>query len=74
MYPRSRNVEGAGLGDQLVEHPHVVPSAVANMDESWDIAAQIQEGVELDGVSLVRWNGAQGKTARQRSMVVESRA
>ena len=44
-----QDVEGAGLGDQLVEHPHVVPSAVADMDESWDIAAQIQEGVELDG-------------------------
>ena len=43
------DVEGAGFRDQLVEHPDVVPAAVADMNEARDIAPQIQQGMQFDG-------------------------
>ncbi len=42
------DVEGAGLGGEFVEHPGIVPSGVGDVYEGGDVAAQIQERVELD--------------------------
>jgi hypothetical protein len=41
-------VDGAGFGDQFVEHPGIVPSGVGDVYEGGDAAAQIQEQMELD--------------------------
>ena len=46
------DIEGAGLRDQIVENIDVVDFSRGDFDERRDIAAQIQEGVKLDG-SLV---------------------
>src|SRR5712691_8439378 len=43
------NVEGAGLGQQLVEDVDLVHLAITNVDEGGDVAAQIQQRVQLDG-------------------------
>ena len=43
------DVEGAGLGDEFVEHPGIVPARAGDVDESRDIAAQIEQRMELDG-------------------------
>jgi hypothetical protein len=42
------DVDGTGLGHQLIEDIDVVQLAVADKDEGWDIAPQIQERVQLD--------------------------
>ena len=68
------DVDRAGLGADLVHQVHVVHAAVGNDHESGDIAAQIQQRVQLDaGLGLCE-SAAQGNSARHRSMVVESRA
>ena len=69
------DVEGAWLRQQDIEDVDVVQLAVGDMDESRDIAPQIQQGMEFDR----RLGGAkplcaQGKTERQRSMVEASSA
>ncbi len=43
------DIEGAGFGGEFVEHPGVVPPGAGDMDESRDVAAQIQQRVQLDG-------------------------
>ncbi len=67
------DVDGTGLGQQLIENIDVMQLAVADEDEGRDIAAQIQERVQLDRRFGQR-NGAQGKTERHRSIVVASSA
>src|SRR6266581_3870382 len=42
------DVDGTGLGHQLIEDIDVVQLAGADEDEGWDIAPQIQERVQLD--------------------------
>ena len=71
------DVEGAGLGYQQVEHIDVVQFAVADVQERGTVAAQVQKRMQLDGslmAALVERNGAQGNTARHRSMVLASNA
>src|SRR5713226_6742456 len=43
------DVESAGLGQQLVEDVDLVHLAITDVDESWNVAAQIQQRVQLDG-------------------------
>lgn len=65
-------VVGAGLGKQQIEDVDVVKLAVADMDEAGNIAAQIQQRMQLDG----RLGGAErcpGKY-RQAQIVVASSA
>ena len=54
--PSIHDVEGARLGDQQIEHIHVVQFAIADMDEGRDVAAQVQQHMQLDGC-LGRANG-----------------
>ena len=63
------DVDGTGLGHQLIEDIDVVQLAVADEDEGRDIAPQIQERVQLDR----RFGRATaGKSQRHRSIVVAS--
>src|ERR1019366_8394921 len=43
------DVEGAGLGQQLVEDVDLVHLAITDVDEGGNVAAQIQQRVQLDG-------------------------
>src|SRR5216683_7153783 len=42
------DVERPGLGQQLIEDVDLVHLAVADMDEGWDVAAQIEQRMQLD--------------------------
>lgn len=42
-------IDGAWLGDQLVEDIHVVDLPIGHPDEGGDTPAQVQERVQLDG-------------------------
>ena len=42
------DVERAGLGNDLVENVHIVQLAIADMDEAWDVAAQVEQRMQLD--------------------------
>ena len=57
------DVEGAGLGGQFVEHPGIVPAGAGDVDESRDVAAQIEQRMKLDGGlgALERGPGEQGE-------------
>src|SRR6266849_4438366 len=44
-----QDVEGAGLGQQLVENVDLVHLAITDVDEGGNVAAQIQQRVQLDG-------------------------
>ena len=67
------DVDRARLRKQQVKRVNVVQLAIRNVDEARDITAQVQQRVHLDRRLDVR-KCAHGKTARQRSMVVESSA
>ena len=41
-------VERAWLGHQLVEDVHLVHLAVADMNEGWNAATQVEQGVQFD--------------------------
>ena len=41
------DIETAGLGDQDVEHVDLVQLAIADVDERGDIAAQVEQGMQL---------------------------
>jgi len=43
------DIERAGLGNQLVEHPGVMPPDPCNMDERRNVAAQAEQCVKFDG-------------------------
>ena len=43
------DVETAGFGDQEIEHIDLVHLAIADVDERWNVAAQVEECVHLDG-------------------------
>jgi len=44
-----QDVKGPRLDGQQVQHLHIVHLAVADVDEGWDGAAQVQQGVHLHG-------------------------
>ena len=67
------HVERARLGDQEVEDVDIVQFAVGNVDETGNIAAKIEQRVQLDR-PLGGAKRAHGNSARHRSMVVESNA
>lgn len=67
------DIDGSGFDGKVIEHGDVVRFALGNVDGAGDAAAKVEQGVKFDG-PLRRRNFAQGKRARQRSMVVESRA
>ena len=58
------DVDGARFGDEMVEYVDVVKLALGDLDESGDVAAQIQQRVELDGCFSAAEVGPrkQGKT------------
>ncbi len=66
-------VEGAGLGHQSVEHPGIVPSGVGDGYEGGDVAAQIQERMELDS-SFAALERGPGEEREAETMVVASSA
>ena len=41
------DVETPGLEGDLIENIHIVEFAVGDVKEAWDIAAQIEQGVEF---------------------------
>ena len=43
------DIEAAGLGDEIVQNPHVACFSICHLDKSGDRASQIEEGMELDG-------------------------
>jgi len=44
-----QDVEGPGLGKQLVKRSHIVRFSICHMDKRRDRSAQVEQGVELDG-------------------------
>ena len=52
-------IERPGLQDQFVQHIDLVGLAIGDANEAGDRAAQVQQGVQLDG-PLVERNGAHG--------------
>ena len=42
------DVERPGFGNDLVENVHVVQLAIADMNEAGDVAAQVEQGMQLD--------------------------
>ena len=49
------HIDGAGLGNEVVEDVDVVNFALGNLDKAGNVAAQIQQGVDLDGsLALVK--------------------
>src|SRR5665213_2796709 len=67
------DIERAGLERDVVKNIHVMSFSVGNLDKSGDGTAQIQQRVQLYRRFLLT-EVPHGKTARQRSMVVESSA
>src|SRR5215472_4145347 len=67
------DVEGAGLGQQLIEDVDLVHLAITDVNEGGDVAAQIEQRMQLDGC-VGRANTAHGNTDRHRSIVVVSSA
>ena len=61
------DVEGAGLGQQLIEDVDVVHLAVADVDEGRDVAAQIQQRVQLDR----RLGRAEGRPRKHRQAQID---
>jgi hypothetical protein len=47
--PSIHNIEGPWLWDEDSEHVDVVQLAVGDMDEAWDIASYIEQGMKFDG-------------------------
>src|SRR6266536_260130 len=43
------NIEGFGFRHDLVQHVDVMHLVIGNANKSWNIAAQVQQGVHLDG-------------------------
>ena len=67
------DVKAASFGCQDVEHIDLVHLAIADMNEGWNIAAQVKQRMHLNG-SLGGAERAQGKTLKHKSMVVVSSA
>jgi len=63
------DVEGARLGQQLVQDVHVVEFSVGDVDEARDVAAQVDQRVQLDG----RLGGAKPRPRKQRQAQVDRR-
>ena len=59
------DVDGTGLGHQLIEDIDVVQLAVADEDEGRDIAPQIKERVQLARRSPARGSGGTRFTVRE---------
>jgi hypothetical protein len=67
------DVDGARLRHQQIEGVNVMQLAVRDMDEAWNIAAQIEQRVHFTADFVMR-KCVLGNTDRHKSMVVESRA
>jgi hypothetical protein len=67
--PAIHDVEGAGLRQQDVEDIDVVQFAVGDVDKCRDIAAKIQQGMELDG----GFGGAEQSPGKDRQAQVDGR-
>ena len=66
------HIEGAGLGQQVIEHVDVVPFAVADMDEGGDIAAQLQQRMQLDSrFGRAKWCPGKHRQAQVDGSTVE---
>ena len=63
------DVENARLEGQHVEHIDLVGLAVRDMDESRDVAAQVQQGMQLDR----RLGGAKRRPWKQRQAQIDGR-
>ena len=67
------HVERARFDRQMIENGYVVGFPVGNPHETGDVAAQVQERVQLHG-PLASAELRQGNRLKQRSIVVLSRA
>jgi len=43
------DIEAAGLGNEIVQNPHIVRFSICNLDKRGDRASQIEKGMEFDG-------------------------
>ena len=43
------DIKAAGLGDEIVQDPHIVRFSICNLDKRGDRASQIEKGMEFDG-------------------------
>ena len=62
------DVERAGLGQQLIEDVDLVHLAAADVDEGWDVAAQIEQRVQFDR----RLGRAKGCPRKHRQAQIDS--
>ena len=67
------DVKAASFGYQNVEHIDLVHLAIADMNEGWNIAAQVSSVCILTA-ALVERKRAHGKTLKHKSIVVVSSA
>ena len=67
------DVERTRFDRQMIEDRDIVHFPVGNMDKTGNVAAQIQQRVQLDGAFATAKRGPR-KQARHKSMVVESSA
>ena len=67
------HVESPCLEGQSIQHVDFVGLAIRDVDESRNIAAQVQQGMQSDR-RLAGANGAHGNSDRHMSMVVSSSA
>ena len=42
-------IEGAGLRDELIKDVHVMDVSLGYGDKRWDVAAEVEQGMEFDG-------------------------
>lgn len=42
------DVDRAGIGDQLVQNPYLAHIRRGDANERWDVAVQVQQGVQLN--------------------------
>jgi hypothetical protein len=68
-----KDVETVGLGNQVIQDSDIVHFPVCYLDKRGDGASQIGKGMKLDGAFVFAEDGP-GKSERQRSIVVESKA
>jgi len=47
--PTIHDVDGSGLRHEHIERMHIVQLSVGDVDETWNVAAQIQQCVHLHG-------------------------
>ena len=71
--PSVHDVERAGLGQQQVQHIDIVKLAVAEVQKRGNVAAQIQQRVQLDGrFGRAKWRPRKHRQAQIDGADVES--